>query len=189
MATYSCLVFYFIFPQVFSPIPYDEILGFIGVVFLTTFVIPAISIYFLKVTKRISSLELTRREERVLPFLTITGFYGITTYLLIKKIHISDQLSVMMFAVTILIGLILLISMRYKISVHAAGIWGTFGVFSAFAIKYLTTGSAFYLVGLVLVAGIVSYSRLYLEKHTSDEVWLGTILGFIVCFGAIYLFA
>ncbi len=189
MATYSCILFYFLFPQVFSPIAFENIPNFIGIVFLTTFVIPALSIFFLKVTNRISSLEMSLREERFLPFFTITAFYGITTYLFVTKIHVSDQLAVMMFVVTTLVGLILLISTRYKISVHAAGIWGTFGIFSAFAIRYLTTASMLYLIILVLLAGIVSFSRLYLHKHTNDEVWSGAILGFTLCFSGIYFFA
>jgi len=189
MATYSCVLFYFLFPQVFSPIAFDAIPNFIGIVFLTTFIIPAISILFLKYTNRITSLDMTQREERVLPFISITAFYGITTYLFITKIHVSNQLAVIMLVVTILVGLILLISIRYKISVHAAGIWGTFGIFSAFAMRYLTTSSIAYLIVLVLLAGIVSFSRLYLKKHTYDEVWAGTLLGFIFCFSGIYLFA
>lgn len=189
MATYSCVLFYFLFPQIFSPIAFEAIPNFIGIVFLTTFVIPVISILFLKFTNKISSLEMSQKEERFLPFLTITSFYAISTYLFITKIHVSEQLSVMMFIVTSLIGIILLISNWYKISVHAAGIWGAFGIFSAFAIRFLTTSSIYYLIGLVLVAGIVSYSRLYLQKHSNDEVWSGAILGFIVCFGGIYFFA
>ncbi|XOV92963.1 MAG: PA-phosphatase [Bacteroidota bacterium] len=189
MATYSCIIFYFLFPQVFSPIAYDSIPNFIGIVFLTTFVIPAISILFLRYTNRISSLQMSQREERFLPFLSITAFYGITTYLFISKIHVSDQLAVMMVVVTILVGLILLISIRYKISVHSAGMWGTFGIFAAFAIKYLTTGSIIYLIIIVLLAGVVSFSRLYLDKHSNDEVWSGAILGFVLCFCGIYFFA
>lgn len=189
MATYSCVLFYFLFPQIFSPIAFEAIPNFIGIVFLTTFVIPVISILFLKFTNKISSLEMSQKDERFLPFLTITSFYAISTYLFITKIHVSEQLSVMMFIVTSLIGIILLISNWYKISVHAAGIWGAFGIFSAFAIRFLTTSSIYYLIGLVLVAGIVSYSRLYLQKHSNDEVWSGAILGFIVCFGGIYFFA
>ncbi len=189
MATYSCILFYFLFPQIFSPISFDAIPNFIGIVFLTTFVIPAISILFLKFTNKISSLDMSQREERFLPFLSITSFYGISTYLFINKIHVSDQLSVMMLVVTILIGLILLISIKYKVSVHAAGIWGTFGMFSAFGIRFLTISSISYLIVLVMLAGIVSFSRIYLEKHTNDEVWTGALLGFSICFGGIYLFA
>ena len=189
MATYSCILFYFLFPQVFSPIAFDAIPNFIGIVFLTTFIIPVISILFLKYTNRITSLEMSLREERVLPFISITAFYAITTYLFITKIHVSEQLAVIMLEVTVLVGLILLISIRYKISVHAAGIWGTFGIFSAFAMRYLTTSSIAYLIALVLLAGIVSFSRLYLRKHTDDEVWAGAILGFLLCFSGTYMFA
>ncbi|CAM9931404.1 unnamed protein product [Chrysoparadoxa australica] len=189
MATYSCILFYFLFPQIFSPIAFDAIPNFIGIVFLTTFVIPVISIFFLRFTNKLSSLEMSQKEERFLPFLSITSFYAISTYLFITKINVSEQLSVMMFVVTILIGIILLISIRYKISVHSAGIWGTFGLFAAFAIRFLNTSSIFYLIALVLLAGIVSFSRLYLKKHSNDEVWAGSILGFLVCFGGIYFFA
>ena len=189
MATYSCGILYFIFPQIFSPISSDAIFNFIGVVFLTTFIIPLISILFLRFTKKISNLELSNKEDRILPFLSITGFYVVSTYLFISKLHVSRPMSVMMIVVTLLVGLILLISIRYKISVHAAGVWGTFGLFSALSIKYLNISMIGYLMAIVCVAGITSYSRLYLEKHTPAEVWFGSFLGFILCFTGIYLFA
>ncbi len=38
----------------------------------------------------------------------------------------------------------------------------------------------------VILAGIVSSARLYLNAHTPHEVYAGVVLGFAVCFGILY---
>lgn len=188
MATYSCAIMFLIIPEIFSPIRQESIPYFIGVVFVTTCVVPALSVLFLKLTQRVSSLEITKREERSLPFLSIGTFYGVTSYMFYAKMRVPMTLLVMMISVTILIFLIYLVSFRFKISVHAAAIWGVAGLFSSLAIKYLNTLSIPLLSGLLLAAGLTTSSRLYLGRHTPEESWSGAILGFIFCFLSFFFF-
>lgn len=188
MATYSCAIMYWIIPEIYSPIRYESIPFFIGVVFLTTAVVPALSILFLKMTQKVTSLEITKLEERSLPFLSIGTFYGVTTYMFYAKMSVPFPLLIMMMAVTVLIFLIYLISFNFKISVHSAGIWGVAGLFSALAIKYLSTSVIPILAAIFVAAGLTTMSRLYLGRHSPDESWSGVTLGFILCFLAFYLF-
>lgn len=188
MATYTCLLFYWVIPEIYSPIPPQAIPYFILSVFVLTFLIPVISILFLRFTQRLSSLEMTRREERTLPFFFITAFYIITTYLFYSRMTLPRSLLVMMITVSALVSVIFLISLKFKISVHSAGIWGTAGIFSALSLKYLDTSSVLPLIIIFTLAGITTSSRLYLNRHTPVESWSGVGLGFISCFTGFLLF-
>lgn len=188
IATYSCIVLYLFLPEIFSPIPFEAIPLFIGSVFVTTFVVPLMSLLFMKFTKRISSMSMTTKEERAFPFFSIAAFYGITTYLFYTRMSIPQPLLIMMVSVTLLIFVIFLISIKFKISVHSAGIWGMAGIFTSLAIKYFSTSFILPLALIFLVAGLTTTSRLYLGRHTPKESWSGVALGFTVCFIGILFF-
>lgn len=188
MATYCSILLYMLVPEVFSPIPLASVPYFIGAIFLTTFIVPSLSILFLMATSRISNLEITRLEERSLPFLSIGAFYGVTTYMFYSKMSIPRSFLVIMVSVTLLIFLIYLISFKVKISVHATGIWGMAGLLSAFSMKYLSTEVLVPLALVFVAAGLTTSSRLYLERHTPRESWMGAIFGFLFCFATFYFF-
>jgi len=188
MATYCSVLFYLMVPEIYSPIPLQSVPYFIGAIFMTTSVVPAMSILFLKLTKKVSNLEITKLEERSLPFLSIGAFYGVTTYMFYTKMRLPITLLVIMIAVTAMIFAIFLISLRFKISVHSAAVWGVAGLCSAFSMKYLSTDLIMPLAGLFLIAGLTTTSRLYLNRHTPDESWTGAIFGFVFCFVALFFF-
>lgn len=188
LATYLLTVLYFYLPELFSPVAVSSIPTLIFATFITTFIIPVLSISIMKMTSRVSSLELTRREERILPFISITLFYGVATYIFISKLSISPPLSIMMMASTALIFLLLLITLRFKISIHAAAIWGTCGIITALSFKISGIALFYPLVAFFFLAGLVSASRLYLDYHTPKEIWSGSFLGFIFCFVMVYYF-
>lgn len=188
MATYTCVLLYWLIPEIYTPIPIESIPSFIAVIFFTTFVIPLLSILFLRFTKKVSNLDISNQEERTLPFISIAAFYAVTTYMLYDKMRVPYSLLIMMIVVSGLILLIALISLKFKISVHSAGIWGVAGLFSALSMKYLNTDAAFWIEMIYLAAGLTTSSRLYLGKHTPAESWSGVVFGFLFCFVAFYLF-
>lgn len=188
IATYTSMLLYLIFPSIFSPIPVQSIPYFIGAVFVTTFIIPAASILLMKLTNRISSLDLTNREERIIPFVSIALFYAITTYLFYVKMNLTATIMTVMIIATALIVTLTIISLAYKISVHAAGIWGICGITCSIYLKLLEQPELGVLAFIFLVAGITSTSRLYLNRHTPAEVWLGSFVGFFFCLFGTYYF-
>lgn len=189
MATYSCVLLYFFVPEIYSPISFEAIPYFITSVFVTTFIVPLVSILFIKLSKRISSLEMSNREDRLFPFFSVAAFYGITTYLFNTRMSLPQPLLAIMIAVTVLIFIIFLISLKFKISVHSAGIWGVAGIFSALALKYLSIALMLPLVLLFIAAGLTTASRLYLGRHTPEESWSGVFLGYGICFISAFIFS
>lgn len=154
---------------------------FLLIVFIITAVLPAFSIFLLKTFKYISDLELVKRRERVIPFAFILFYYGIASYLFMVKLEMEFLFNIVMISVTALIAILLVITMKFKISIHSAAIWGAVGYLTAINITQSITVDWIY-YSVVLIAGLTSTSRLYLGYHTSKEVWTGSLLGFSYCF-------
>ncbi|MFY0601184.1 MAG: hypothetical protein JXR03_16020 [Cyclobacteriaceae bacterium] len=186
--TYMAFLIYKVEPTLFSPIPSEHIVPFIGAIFITTFFIPGGSIVFLKLSKRITSLELVNRKERVIPFLFVGCFYGMSTYMFYYKLNLSSSIVSVMLIPTLLIIILSLISLRSKISVHSASIWGACGIICALSFHYPGFADKNILSLLFLVSGITSSSRIYLGRHTQKEMWQGATLGFFFCFIGTYFF-
>jgi membrane-associated phospholipid phosphatase len=180
MATYCLIVLYFYHPAFFSPVSLDQIPRLLLAVFVTTCVIPVLSILIMKFTSRISSLEMSSREERSLPFISILMFYGATTYLFISRLGMQPPLSSMMIGMTTLIGLLLIITFWQKISIHAAAGWAFAGLMTGVFLSFPGEKALFPMAGSTMMAGLVSSSRLYLKRHTDAEVWSGSLLGYTI---------
>jgi membrane-associated phospholipid phosphatase len=188
LASYFLLVLNFYHPSFFSPVDQSQIPRLILAAFVTTFVIPALSILIMKFTSRISSLSLSTREERLLPFISIFLFYAATSYLFTSKLGMKPPLSSMMIATTALIGLLLVITNWEKISIHAASSWFFAGLMSGVFISFPGENIIYPVIGSTVMAGLVSSSRLYLQRHTEKEVWTGAGIGFVIGFFTVLIF-
>lgn len=187
MATYLCAILLIYAPSLIPNINANKIIYLLTIIFITTFLIPALSIFSLKAFAVIENLSLDRRSERFYPFLLICVFYGITGYIFIDKLKVPPPLSTMVVSTAILIFMLTIINKWIKISIHATAVWATTGYISAlYALKGLDILNAFYL--FILVSSITCTSRLFLDKHTPKEIWLGSILGFGFSHLIIYFF-
>ncbi len=183
------LLFYVIMqfvPEALQPMSGKIMLYILLLIFITTFIIPLFSILGLKTTSTISSLNLDDRKERVMPFAFITIFYGLTTYLFHIKIEVNNFLLSIFIGTTLIVGLLTIISVFFKISVHAAGSGCMIG--SLLALIYLFPGYSLVwpLSLIILISGMILSSRLALNAHKEKEVYSGLILGIIICFLSIY---
>jgi len=88
---------------------------------------------------------------------------------------------------TVVLFLITIITLKWKISVHSAGIMGLVGFLLAINLVYPGNNLLIPIILAVLASGVIMTSRLQLKDHTGNQVYVGALLGFIVCFGGIYL--
>ena len=133
MASYMSLILIYRAPELFAFQP-DAVIYFFLAVFLTTCLLPAFSIFSLKLFSNISSFELTDRKERPLPFLIILIWYGISSYLFIVRLQLDPPFTTILIAVTILIFLLFILTKWFKISIHATAAWSTSGILAALII-------------------------------------------------------
>lgn len=155
-------------------------------VFVTTFVIPVLSLLTMKLTGNIGSLHLENRDERVFPFSTVSLFYGISTYLFYIKFEIEPVFILALASITICVILLTGVTFFWKISAHMTGIAGFLAIIIVIALKNPAFNLVNFLLAGFILSGSVASSRLYLNAHTPVEIFGGFLLGFSVCFGTFY---
>ncbi|WP_370089964.1 hypothetical protein [Ekhidna sp.] len=187
MATYLSAVLFTKAPELFPRVMPQLIPQFILVIFITTCIMPALSIFLLRTFSYISNLELTTRSERIRPFIFIALYYAASSYLFGEKLEMGPVFMTVMIGVSVLIVLLLIITAWFKISIHAAATWSGVGFVSALILS-MGVNPGWYFYFLILAAGITSTSRLYLGYHQPKEVWSGAILGFVYSFLTIIIF-
>ncbi|MBI9060225.1 MAG: phosphatase PAP2 family protein [Labilibaculum sp.] len=147
------------------------------IVAISTILLPISILPLLKNQNMISDMGLEKRNERLIPLLITTLFYGLGYYMLLK-FPITRVVANLQLAAIISILLISLISLKWKISLHMAGIGGFIGMLIGFSFLYSSSLKFVFMIG-ILVAGLIAYARLKLNLHTPSQVYAGFILGLI----------
>ena len=158
----------------------DLKLWLIGIVILTTILIPSFFIYFFLMRGIIKSGYMEARHERNLPyFITIIFFY--VTYYLIRQMPIPMVYELFMLGATFIVAVSFIINFWWKISIHMTAIGGMLGTFTGISNIYLAN-TLFTLIGILIIAGIIGSSRLQLGSHRPSQIYSGFILGYIIMY-------
>ena len=91
-------------------------------------------------------------------------------------IPIPEFAKVFLLASAVTVFLTLVVSIWWKISIHMIGIGGLLGAVAALSIKFVADQQLI-IMGLVLIAGLIAYSRLFLNAHNPSQVYSGLGLG------------
>ena len=118
------------------------------------------------------------REERIAPLVVSLVMYVFCFYL-ISRIDAPKLYNAFLLSGAISVAATLLITTRYKISIHMVGTGGLVAliVFLAFQLQ---VNLQFYLILAIVLAGITGTARLFLKAHSSSEIYTGFLLGIIV---------
>ena len=160
----------------------------IALVWITTFLIPALSLFVLKMSGNITSLTLKNREERITPIIYTTVMYGVTTYLFGVKVELGPLISVLLGISTLLIGLTGLITLFWKISIHTLALGGLIGMLMAINQNTSIPNITVMLSALFVLSGVVASARLKLNAHSPIQVYSGFVLGVFVSFASYTLY-
>ncbi len=151
--------------------------------FINTFLFPVFCIFLMKMLGFIDDYELRDRRQRVLPYMAVSFFF-IWSYLALRKAFNYELLSDVMLGAGIAVSAALVVNiLMYKISLHTIGMGGLF----ALVVFTIIAGIPIYnmtwiLIAVILIAGIVGSSRLFLKAHDNKEVFSGYALGFFCMF-------
>ena len=187
MPTYLFLIIITFAGTLLQPLKTASQFHLLIVIFLVTFIIPAISIGTLRLSNIISDLKLENRKQRFTPFLFITCFYGVASYLFYTKVNVNSMFYELLAITTILILVLTIITFYWKISIHGAGVGGLIGFVLALSYAHYTPYFSLILSILILIAGLVVYARLRVNAHTPMQVYSGFILGLLLCFSSLKL--
>lgn len=156
-----------------------------GGAFLSTAVIPGAFIFMMVKNGAVVDMELSDRHERVVPYLIFITSIMVCAFYMYKMMLPFWFISLLLGACVALI-LALLINFFWKISAHAIGTGGLLGgIMGVTRIHLINPYWAFIIV--ILIAGLVGTSRIFLKRHTPMQVYAGFCLGFICTFVASFL--
>ncbi|WP_297702929.1 hypothetical protein [uncultured Eudoraea sp.] len=166
---------YFVITPKYSPLELQS--GNVLPIFILTVIIPIISFLILKNLGVVSSIFLPGINERKYPLIIEIA---LLLMIIIKVIPNNYILEVNFFFVGLLsatMACLLLIFFKFKTSLHMVGI-GSYLMFLIalsihFEINIIIAISLF-----TLLTGILATARLYLNRHSRAEVFIGFLIGF-----------
>jgi hypothetical protein len=163
-----------------SYLPFDIKKWMFIFTFVSTYLIPLSAIFFIHYQGIIKSMHLRSREERYAP-LGICMIMFVFCFYLVQRIEIPKMYDAFLFASVISVLITLLITMKFKISIHMVGTGGLTALIGFLAF-YLKVNLQFYLIVAVILAGLTGSARLILKAHTPLQVYTGFIAGFTAVF-------
>ncbi|MBE0648507.1 MAG: hypothetical protein IH596_12065 [Bacteroidales bacterium] len=149
-----------------------------GTILVTTCIFPLFIIYIMYRMKMITSFYLPKREDRIFPLITIGIFYYLTFYL-IKDLYMPRYFQIFILGATLLTVITVLVTLRFRISMHMIALGGVSGLFLGMSI--LSGGySIFWLFGVIIISGMTGSARLKLNAHLPSEIYSGWLMGAVV---------
>lgn len=115
------------------------------------------------------------RNERVLLLTFSLLMYSLTAFLLLRM-HVPGLFRAFFIAIAVVTLITLLITIFYRISLHASGIGGLL-VLVLFMAGLYHIDMVWQTVAVLLTGSAVLSSRIYLEDHSPTEVWSGFFAG------------
>lgn len=190
MSTYLFATLLLISPYSIMPIGFSATSGIvlISLIGITTFIIPVLSLYVLKLSGSISSITLERREERLTPMIYTSIMYGVTAYMFSTKLELGNMLALYLGISTLLILVTGVITVFWKISLHGMGIGGFIGFLLGLNQHVRLPHFEFLLPLLFLVAALVLSARLKLNTHSPVQVYVGFVLGICISFVSLIIY-
>ncbi|MBK9255816.1 MAG: hypothetical protein IPM42_10040 [Saprospiraceae bacterium] len=155
---------------------------------------PLISIFMMRALGLISGLKMADKKERIGPLIA-TGLFYLWLYVNIRKNDmVPEAFSFFLLGTVIALFMGLFLNSFTKISLHTIGAggflagvfligynftYGRFEVFLPFIRKLYIVSTDLVILVVILIAGLVGTSRLYLKVHSEDEIYGGYMVGII----------
>jgi hypothetical protein len=161
-----------------------------GLLFINNIALPIISFYLLKKQRKILSVQMETAEERRTPYIILFGLYSITAVMLYRTSYLDPIIVFIPMAAAVTILAMIPLNQRFKISAHMTSI-GSATAFLFLAHFYFEINLIMLISFVILAAGSIASSRLYLQAHDTKEIYSGYFLGLGVTLfvGSFYLFA
>ena len=165
-------------------------LSLLVLIFVGTFAVPSLLIYYLFRSGYIRSLYLDTLADRRLPYFLTALVYLFLAYLFTFQMQsvstLAPEIGILIASIAISILLVGLISLSWQISAHSVGIGGVVGIISGLMLRFGLTDLFFPLLLLVMLTGFIASARLKLNAHTPGQITAGLFLGLAVSLITVY---
>ncbi|GAB3219515.1 phosphatase PAP2 family protein [Spirosoma arcticum] len=164
-------------------------LSLLILIFIGTFGVPALLIYYLYRSGYVQTLHLTTLADRRLPFFLTALIYTFLTFLFAFRMElvstVAPEIAVLLGSISLSILLIGIISLYWQISAHSVGMSGVVGILAGILLKFSQTELFIPVLLSVLLTGFVGSARLKLNAHTPAQIGVGVALGLCVSLVAV----
>ena len=152
-------------------------LALFSIIVLNTFLLPVIISYILVKRGWIKSLEMQKREERIMPFITNLVLMLLASFM-IYKLKLPRVFFLLTLGAAAAIAIAVIINIKWKISIHMIGIGGLIGTFFGLS-TFLLVDLRMSIIAFLLIAGLLAAARLTLEAHKPAQIYAGFLAGFL----------
>ncbi|MCB0804597.1 MAG: hypothetical protein KDC05_02305 [Bacteroidales bacterium] len=175
---YSLLIIFGLNTYISLVIPVQAKQMILALVFITTFLFPAIFIFLLYKRRIITTLQMENRNERIFPMI-ITNIFYFLTFHMIRQMQLPDIYLRLFFGSAVVVLFTMVISLFWKISAHMTGFGGLLGSLIGLSqtIQYNLAG---WVVIAIVCCGLVGFARLKLKAHTQTQVYAGFMSGMVI---------
>ncbi|WP_284041131.1 hypothetical protein [uncultured Polaribacter sp.] len=173
--TIGIILYFLLIPSGFNS---NQKYAVLGLIFVTTYIIPLVILILFKKLKLIKSFKAESIKERKVPIaMMIVLFYLLGNTL--KDISNLFDLGLLFYATTLgLIFIYIFFAFKIKASLHLLSLGLTTSFF--IILNYIYNENLnIIIIGCLLLAGMLGTARLHLKAHTQTEVYLGFLFGFI----------
>ena len=125
----------------------------------------------------ISSWTINDRRERAIPLVITTVLYFATSYIALR-FPVPFFLKSFILAASFLSLIVTLINFWWKISIHSVGAGALISVVLILSFK-MNIPLIWHLIAVIIAGGLVLTSRLRLNLHNPQQVWLGFLTGLL----------
>lgn len=164
-------------PTLFGYLPFEVKKLLFLIVLVNNVLLPLALIPFFKYRNIISSWTIENRRERTIPLFITTILYFTTSYI-IFRFPIPVFLKTFVFAAFFVSLAITIINLWWKISIHSAASGALIALVLILSFK-MYSPLVWYLIAVIIVAGLVLSSRLKLNTHSPRQVWFGFLTGYL----------
>ncbi len=147
------------------------------IILINTVFLPLSLMPYFKFRNIISSWFVEKRQERIIPLITTSFFYSVTVYITFR-FNIPQLIKAYIITTTFLAIAVTVINFWWKISIHSTGA----GAITALVIilsEKIQSPLILFLILMILADGLLMSARLWLDSHSSAEVWTGFVLGLV----------
>lgn len=149
------------------------ILGTLGF----TCLIPMAILAVLILLGRVQNMDVTNRHERTLPYMLSLASLVCWACMLIRM-RVPIFLSASAVSTILVLCIVMLINLRWKISVHLASAGGAVAMIVGMMLYFGISNPLWLIVSLVATL-LLQYARIYLRAHTPAQVVAGWLLGLL----------
>jgi len=178
----------FFFYQTYFLFDKEQIINVSRLVLMLGFFFPVLFYLFLKNRKYCDSIFLNSVEQRKIPVLLNMA---LLVLIIIRFTGVQDLLPLKIFFTglfTAHVFVLILLYLDKKISLHLVYLTVALVFIGMFGIQYSLSVRLVFVCG-VLITGLVASSRLRLNAHNQEEIYLGVLIGAISQLSMLYLWA